>query len=47
MNILKRIQDKGKAVFMATHDYSLINDFPSKMIRCAGGTILPVDKLPE
>ena len=47
MNILKRIQDKGKAVFMATHDYSLINDFPSKMIRCAGGTILPLDKLPE
>ena len=47
MNILKRIQDKGKAVFMATHDYSLINDFPSKMIRCAGGTILPVDKLTE
>ena len=32
---------------MATHDYSLINDFPSKMIRCAEGTILPVDKLTE
>ena len=47
MILLKRIQDKGKAVFMATHDYSLINDFPSKMIRCAGGTILPVDKLTE
>ena len=47
MILLKRIQDKGKAVFMATHDYSLINDFPSKMIRCSGGTILPVDKLTE
>ena len=47
MTLLKGIQDKGKAIFMATHDYSLINDFPSKMIRCAGGTILPVDKLPE
>ena len=47
MILLKRIQDKGKAVFMATHDYSLINDFPSKMIRCAEGTILPVDKLTE
>ena len=47
MILLKRIQDKGKAIFMATHDYSLINDFPSKMIRCAGGTILPVDKLTE
>ena len=47
MTLLKGIQEKGKAVFMATHDYSLINDFPSKMIRCAQGTILPVDKLTE
>ena len=47
MALLKGIQDKGKAIFMATHDYSLINDFPSKMIRCSMGTILPVDKLTE
>ena len=47
MTLLKGIQEKRKAIFMATHDYSLINDFPSKMIRCAEGTILPVDKLTE
>ena len=47
MALLKGIQEKGKAVFMATHDYSLIHDFPSKMIRCAEGTILPVDRLNE
>ena len=47
MTLLKGIQEKGKAIFMATHDYSLIYDFPSKMIRCAEGTILPVDKLTE
>ena len=47
MTLLKGIQEKGKAIFMATHDYSLINDFPSKMIRCAQGTILPVDRLTE
>ena len=47
MTLLKGIQDKGKAIFMATHDYSLINDFPSKMIRCAEGTILHVDRLTE
>ena len=47
MMLLKGIQEKGKAIFMATHDYSLISDFPSKMIRCAEGTILPVDKLTE
>jgi len=45
MKLLKRIQEKGKAVFMATHDYSLINDFPSKVIRCADGTVIPVEKL--
>ena len=47
MTLLKGIQEKGKAIFMATHDYSLINDFPSKIIRCAQGTILPVDRLTE
>jgi cell division transport system ATP-binding protein len=47
MTLLKGIQEKGKAIFMATHDYSLINDFPSKMIRCAEGTILHVDRLTE
>jgi cell division transport system ATP-binding protein len=45
MKVLKGIQGKGKAIFMATHDYSIINDFPSQMIRCANGTISPVDKL--
>ena len=45
MKVLKGIQEKGKAIFMATHDYSIINDFPSQMIRCADGTISPVDKL--
>tara|TARA_B100001093_G_scaffold347913_1_gene332539 strand:+ start:6665 stop:7348 length:684 start_codon:yes stop_codon:yes gene_type:complete len=47
MALLKGIQEKGKAIFMATHDYSLIHDFPSKMLRCAEGTILPVDRLTE
>ncbi len=45
MKVLKEIQQKGKAIFMATHDYSIINDFPSQMIRCADGTISPVEKL--
>ena len=45
MLVLKGIQAKGKAIFMATHDYSIINDFPSQMIRCIDGTIIPVEKL--
>jgi len=45
MLVLKGIQAKGKAIFMATHDYSIINDFPSQMIRCIDGTVNPVEKL--
>ncbi len=45
MMVLKGIQEKGKAIFMATHDYSIINDFPSQMIRCIDGTVIPVEKL--
>jgi cell division transport system ATP-binding protein len=45
MEVLKGIQSKGKAIFMATHDYSIINDYPSKMIKCVNGTIESVDKL--
>lgn len=45
MQVLKGVQNKGKAIFMATHDYSIIRDFPSQMIRCGAGTISPVEKL--
>ena len=45
MEVLKGIQSKGKAIFMATHDYSIINDYPSKMIKCVNGTIESVEKL--
>jgi cell division transport system ATP-binding protein len=45
MDVLKGIQSKGKAIFMATHDYSIINDYPSKIIKCVNGTIEPVEKL--
>lgn len=45
MDVLKGIQSKGKAIFMATHDYSIIYDYPSKIIKCVNGTIEPVEKL--
>ena len=37
MLVLKEIQKKGKGIFMATHDYSIIQDFPSNVIRCSDG----------
>jgi cell division transport system ATP-binding protein len=45
MRVLKGIQTQGKAIFMATHDYSLIRDFPSQIIRCTEGSVSPVEKL--
>jgi len=42
MKVLKAIQKKGKAIFMATHDYSLIKDFPSQIIKCEDGTVKSV-----
>lgn len=45
MLVLKEIQKKGKGIFMATHDYSIIQDFPSNVIRCSDGTTHFEDKL--
>lgn len=39
MTLLKRISDTGKAVFMATHDYSIIRKFPSRILKCEDGAI--------
>ncbi len=39
MKLLKDISNKGTAVFMATHDYRLINKFFGKIYRCESGMI--------
>lgn len=39
MKLLKEISNKGTAVFMATHDYRLINKFFGKIYRCESGMI--------
>ncbi|MGB1314700.1 MAG: cell division ATP-binding protein FtsE [Chitinophagales bacterium] len=40
MNLLKKInQDVGTAVFMATHNYHILEKFPARIVRCAEGTI--------
>jgi cell division transport system ATP-binding protein len=45
MKLLKEISNKGKAVFMATHDYRLINKFFGKIYRCEGGKIFETTTL--
>ena len=34
MILLKQISDNGRAILMATHDYSLILKFPNKTLKC-------------
>lgn len=40
MQLLKEICRNGTAVLMATHDYRMIERFPSRIIRCENGKII-------
>lgn len=39
MTLLQIINKQGKAVFMATHNYSLINKYPAPVIKCENGKL--------
>lgn len=40
--VLKKINENGKTVIMATHDYAVIMKFPSKTLKCEDNTIFEV-----
>lgn len=40
--VLRKINENGKTVIMATHDYALLMKFPSKTLKCEEGTIFEV-----
>ncbi len=40
MNLLLKISRMGTAVVMATHDYRMIEKFPSRIIKCENGRIV-------
>jgi len=42
LGVLKKINENGKTIIMATHDYALLLKFPSKTLKCEGGTIFEV-----
>ncbi|HPT13445.1 MAG TPA: ATP-binding cassette domain-containing protein [Bacteroidales bacterium] len=39
MQLLFDIRRTGRAVFMATHNYNMIDKFPSRTVRCEGGRV--------
>ncbi len=46
MELLVDISKAGRAVLMATHDYSLFQKFPARIFRCEAGRVIeePADK---
>ena len=42
MEVLRKINQNGKTIVMATHDYALLMKYPSKTLKCEDGTIFEV-----
>ena len=42
LEVLKKINENGKTVIMATHDYALLMKFPAKTLKCEDGKIFEV-----
>lgn len=42
MEVLRKINNLGKTIIMATHDYALIMKFPSKTLKCDNSTLFEV-----
>lgn len=43
MSLLMDISNTGRAVLMATHNYALMEKFPSRTLKCENGRVLPVE----
>ena len=38
--LLRRISENGTAVLMATHNYTLMQKYPSRIANCNNGTVV-------
>jgi cell division transport system ATP-binding protein len=47
MKILHGIQESGRAVVMATHNYSLMKKFPARIFKCENGKLIEAEKIKE
>jgi cell division transport system ATP-binding protein len=46
LDVLRKINEAGKTVIMATHDYALLMKFPSKTLKCEDAKIFEVVQKP-
>ena len=46
LDVLRKINDTGKTVIMATHDYALLMKFPSKTLKCEDTKLFEVVQKP-
>jgi cell division transport system ATP-binding protein len=42
MELLKKLNENGITILMATHDYNMIVKFPGKIFKCEKGEIFEV-----
>ncbi|MCL9808856.1 cell division ATP-binding protein FtsE [Flavobacterium luminosum] len=42
MEVLRKVNQNGKTVIMATHDYALLMKYPSKTLKCEDGALFEV-----
>jgi cell division transport system ATP-binding protein len=47
MKILHKIGESGRAVMMATHNYSLMKKFPARTLKCEDGKLFESNTLPK
>ncbi|MHC1704054.1 MAG: cell division ATP-binding protein FtsE [Tenuifilaceae bacterium] len=47
MRLLHEISTTGRAVIMATHNYTLLKKFPARTIKCDKGKIIEVEQMTE
>jgi cell division transport system ATP-binding protein len=43
MNLLFEISKTGRAVVMATHNYSLFKEYPARTLKCENGKVIPLE----
>jgi cell division transport system ATP-binding protein len=47
MQLLREISGSGRAVLMATHNYTLLKKFPSRTLKCDDGKLTEVEESTE